>query len=149
MKNETKDMIINAIKERTKDKRDEVKMQALQALSLFEEANDASISDLVSMVIEGDKRQRATAAATLIGMGEKAVPEVIERLVKNDDDLDARMQGIAIITDIYGMEKEKSKVQEKREADEDPHGLGPIIRRNFRKVLVEIFQEAREEAPKA
>jgi hypothetical protein len=146
MKETTKKKIIETIKAHTKKEKDEEKMQALQALSLFEDSKDASVSDLVSMVIDGDKRQRASAVETLIGVGEKAVDEVIDRLCNNEDDLDARMQGIAIITNILGQDKEKEKAAGPKEGHEhDPHGLGPIMRSAFKKVLKEALEEISKE----
>ena len=63
MKETTKNKIIDTIKAHTKKPKDEEKMQALQALSLFEDSKEASVGDLVSMVIDGDKREALTKAA--------------------------------------------------------------------------------------
>jgi flagellar basal body L-ring protein FlgH len=149
MKETTKNKIIDTIKAHTKKPKDEEKMQALQALSLFEDSKEASVGDLVSMVIDGDKRQRASAVQTLCGVGEKAVDEVIERLCNNEEDLDARMQGITIITEILGQsmakEKAEGKSEEHAEHEHDPHGLGPIMRSAFKKILKEALEEIGEE----
>lgn len=142
MNAETKKKIIEVIRDHAKNaSREEEKMQALQVLSLFEEADDTNISDLISMVIDGDKRKRVQAVTTLISLGEKVVPEVLERLVGNCDDLDARLNGISILTEVILQEKNKDKQEHEHEKEEDPHEIGPLMRKAFKRVLKEALEE--------
>lgn len=103
---ELKQQMLDAIKGRLNDERDDVRLRALQSLSMFKETAALTVSMLIEMAIEGDKRQRQQAITTLIGVGEEAIPEIIEKLVNNEDDLDARLVGIMILTEI-GLEAEK------------------------------------------
>jgi len=91
--------------------------------------------------MEGDKRKRAQAVTTIISLGEKAIPEVLERLVGNCDDLDARMSGIGILTEIILQEKNKDKHEHEKEKEEDPHEIGPLMRKAFKRVLKEALEE--------
>ena len=153
MNDKTKKKILDAIRARTKDERVEVKDQALHALTLFEEAKQESVPELVRLVVEGEKNQRSQARIALVAVGEKAIDEVIEHLVNNEDDWDARTQGIAIITEILATEEQKIKSGEKKgescgcKEEDDPHGLGKLMRKAFKKILTEAFEDV-EETPK-
>jgi hypothetical protein len=152
MNDKTKKKILDAIRARTKDEREEVKNQSLHALTLFEESSQESIPELVRLVVDGEKNQRSQARVALVAIGEKAVDEVIEKLVNNEDDFDARAQGIAIITEILATEEQKIKSGEKKsescgcKEEDDPHGLGKLMRKALKKILTEAFEEA--ETPK-
>lgn len=151
MNDKTKKKILDAIRTRTKDSREEVKNQALHALTLFEETSQESIPELVRLVVDGEKNQRAQARIALVAIGEKAVDDVIEHLVNNEDDFDARTQGIAIVTEILAREEQKPKSKEEGCGDscscgekDDPHGLGKIVRNALKKILIEAFSETKE-----
>jgi len=146
MNDKTKKKILDAIRARTKDEREEVKNQSLHALTLFEESSQESIPELVRLVVDGEKNQRSQARVALVAIGEKAVDEVIEKLVNNEDDFDARAQGIAIITEILATEEQKIKKGEKCGSSCDcqeggQQDLGSVIRSALKKVLIEALGE--------
>jgi hypothetical protein len=153
MNDKTKKKILDAIRARTKDEREEVKNQSLHALTLFEESSQESVPELVRLVVEGEKNQRSQARIALVAIGEKCIDEVIEHLVNNEDDFDARTQGIAIITEILAIEEQKIKKGEKSaegkscgcKEDDDPHGLGKIMRKALKKIITEAFTEINKE----
>lgn len=105
MNAETKKSILEAIRGCKEDEKEDVKLLAVHALSLFEEASEESAADLIKLVIDGDKRQRGAAQTALTAMGERVVPDVISGLIKSDD-WSARVCGVHVLTEIY-MESKK------------------------------------------
>lgn len=135
-----KEQLIESIKACLEDEKNPVRRTAVRALSLIDETVEVSIPLLVDTAIEGDKLERVKACENLVAVGEKAIPLVIEKLVDHPDDQDARLQGISILMSIYEADKHEQKHTCGHDNEDDPHGLGPLMKRAFRSVLEETLK---------
>lgn len=101
--------MINSIKERLEDEKAPVRHTAVRALSMFKESVEIAIPILLETVVEGDKQERARAYENLVAIGEPAIEPVIETLLANEEDQDARLSGIGILMSIYEEIERKEK----------------------------------------
>lgn len=143
MDSSLKERLIESVKARLDDEKKNVRYTAIRALSIFKETVGIAVPLLVETAIEGEKLERSRAIDNLIAVGEEAVPEVIEKLVNHEDDQDARLTGIGILTAIYENDEAKeSATGASCDKDrDDPHRLGPIMRRALVRVIREALSE--------
>lgn len=135
-----KERLVDSIKNLLEDDKQPVRHTAVQALSQFEETVEVSIPILIDTVIEGDTRARGRAVDTLIAIGEPAVDLVIENLIGCEEDSDARLCGIHVLSEIYhnSQSKQSEASCNQQQQQNDPHGLVPLIKR----ALIEVVREA-------
>jgi hypothetical protein len=141
MDTKTKMKIIDSLKERLEDEKAPVRHTAVRALSMFKESVEITIPILLETVVEGDKQERARAYENLIAIGEPAIEPVIETLLTNEHDQDARLSGIGILMSIYEeVERKEKKEEDTCEHQKDPHGLGLLMRGAVTHVLEETLR---------
>ena len=139
MEQAKKEMFFEAVKGLLEDEKKPVQHTAVRVLSLFPETQEISIPLLIDTVVDGDKQAKGRAIETLIAVGEAAVEPVIEGLIGNEDDQDARLCGLHVLSEIFLHDAVSGEAEccGPKKAN-DPHGLGPI----FREVLVDVLREA-------
>lgn len=113
-----KEKIEAAIQGRLEDDKETVRFTAIKAMSMLKGTVNASVSELIKCMVDGDKREREQSKLALMEVGEEAVEpliNILERGVRDPDwnpeeddpedqfyqDQDARLNAISILTEIY------------------------------------------------